>query len=229
MLIPNEDNKVVPPAGNSPAKDTEIETKPKGDESAQEDADFEKELKDLEAGDEPAKPKRSELEQATFTAKSTLKRIKELGGDPTSLLAEEVPPALEKPAVDTTQFVTKIDLAQAEASKLAKSPNELKLIMWYIKNKGFSVSDAHYMANKGRITKLVGEVTRAKDTMPANPDGGAGSPPAIKVDAPDLPQAEKTKLAQSNMIWNAEKKAYIGKKVQYRYDEPTKAWVTERV
>ena len=193
----------------------------------QQDAEFEKQLKELETEDEPVPPTKTELEKAEFTAKSVLKRIKDLGGD-TSKLLGEVEPTAEKLPVDTTQFVTKADLAQTEAARLAKTPSELKLIMWWVKNKGMSVADAHYMANKGRITKLVGEVTRTRETVPS-PGGGAGQRGTDKVDVPELSKEDVTRLTQAGMVWKADKKAFVGKKVQQRFDEATKQWVVERI
>lgn len=193
-----------------------------------EDAEFESTLKDLEAGNEPPKPTRSELEKATFTAKSTLKRIKELGGDPATLLADEVVPPAEKPPVDTTQFVTKADLAEQEVNRLAKSPSEAKLIMWYVRNKGLSISDAHFMANKNRISKLTGEINRSRETTPSL-GGGAGERGKDRVDAPELSPSEKMTLAQAGMVYDPAKKAYVGKKIQHRFDEASKTWVTEKI
>lgn len=192
-----------------------------------EDVEFENELNKLESSPKPGKPARSELEKATFAANSILKRVKDLGGDPAKLVSGEVP-IVEKPAVDTSEFVTKADLAEQRASALAKSPGELKVIMWWVKNKGMSVEDAHFMANKGRITKLVGEVARSQGAIPSL-GGGAGERPVDKTDAPELSEGEKTKLLQSGMKWVPEKKAWVGKKVQQRWNEATKQWVTERV
>lgn len=198
------------------------------------DADLEKELADLEAGKSgqpAAQPGRSELERATFTAKSTLKRIKELGGDPADLLKDEIPPtaAPERHPVDTSNFVTKKDLAEADAKKLAKSPSELKLIMWWVENRGMSVEDAHFMANKNRIKKVIGEVDRSNSAIPASPGAGAGGRGADKPEVPDLPESEKRRLLASGMIYDPAKMAYVGKKVQHKYDPKTKGWVTERI
>lgn len=216
--------------GNNPEDkkpDEVVET-----ESTEEE--FEKELADLESGKgAPPAPQeqRSELEKATFTAKSTLKRIKELGGDPNALLGEEAPRApAEKPQeVDTSKFVTKRDLATAKAQEIAKSPNELKLIMWYVDNKGMSVEDAHFMANKNRIRRTLSEVRRGESAIPAAPGAGAGQRRADKPEAPDLPESEKRRLEASGMKYDPAKMAYVGKKVQHRYDPAAKGWVTERI
>lgn len=195
-----------------------------------EDTDFDKTLEDLEKDKPAPKPSRTELEKATFTAKSTLKRIKELGGDPASLLEEErEPKPEEKPPVDTSQFVTKNDLARTEAQKIARSPSELKLIMWYVENKGMSVDDAHFLANKNRIKKITGEIKRATEAVPSNGGGGPGQRTPEKTDAPDLPDADKRRLIASGMAFDPAKKAYVGKKTQLRYDDKTKAWVNERL
>lgn len=200
------------------------------DKPLSEDAEYEKTLQELEQKEQPElkKPTRSELEKAEFTAKSVLKRVKELGGNPSSLLEDE-PKQPEKPEVDTSQFVTKLDIARAEATKLAKSPSEAKLIMWYVEHKGMTVEDAHYLANKDKIKKIVSEVSRANNAIPANPNGGAGQRPEDRTDAPELPEVEKRRLTASGMVYDPAKKAYVGKKIQHRYDEKSKQWVTEKI
>lgn len=192
-----------------------------------EDVELENELKNLEDSSKPPKVVRTEREKAEFNFRSSAKRVKDLGGDPSKLVAGESP-IVEQPSVDTSNFVTKSDLAEQEARKLAKSDSELKLIMWYIKNKGMSVDDAHYMANKNKFKKLVGEVARTNNATPSF-GGGAGEPPVEKTDVPKLSPAEETKLRQSGMIYVSEKKAWMGKKIQHRYDEPSKQWVTEKI
>jgi hypothetical protein len=232
-----EDKKDVVPAGDSPAKTTTEEKKSpiEGGEGSPEDTDFDKDLEALESGDEPApapKPKKSELEKAVATGKSIAKRIKALGGDPTEVISDVEIDEPTKPAkadVDTSQFITKLDFARQEAQKLARSPSELKVIMWWVENKGMSVEDAHLLANKGRIKKIVGEVSRANAAVPSNGAGGAGQRPEDKTDAPTLPDADRRRLEASGMKYDPAKKAYVGKKVQHRYDEKSKNWVTEKI
>lgn len=234
-MAQNEDNKETqtPGDGNSPDNGGG-DKDPKDPEPT--DEELEKELEILE-GQHPnhaAKPRdeRSELEKATYTAKSTIKRIKELGGDPSSLLGEEPapkPPVSTQTEVDTSQFVTKKDMARAEAAKLAKSPAELKLIMWHVENRGMSVEDAHFLANKNRIRRTLSEVGRGENLIPAAAGAGAGQRPEEKADAPELPAGEKQRLLASDMVYDPAKKAYVGKKVQHRFDSASKQWVTERI
>lgn len=194
-----------------------------------EDAEFENELKKLEGTEKPLKQGKTELEKAMFTATSVLKRVKDLGGDPTKIVAEIVPASVVEnpPLVDTSEFVTKRDLADQEAQRLAKTPGELKLMRYWM-DKGMSASDAHHMANKGRISKLISEVSRSQGAIPSI-GGGSGERGPEKTEVPQLSASEQTKLIQAGMKWVPEKKAWIGKKVQQRYDEVSKTWVTERI
>lgn len=203
-----------------------------------EDTDFDKELEALENGSNntpaPApKSTKSDLEKAIMTGKSIAKRIKSLGGDPTELISDvdhdPVPAPVERPDVDTSQFVTKSDFARQEASKLAKSPSELNLIMWWVTNKGMSVADAHFMANKNKIQKSIGEVNRINTTVPANPGGGAGQRQTDVAGAPVLPDVDRRRVEQSGMVYDPAKKAWVGKRVQLRYDDKLKDWVNEKI
>lgn len=234
MTIQNEDkNKVAAPAPNSQEPNAPADKRPVGATPSDDDAEFENELKALNGTivTPPARQERSEVDKATFSFKSQAKRLKELGVDPSTLIEDGAPAAPEPqvpPAVDTSNFVTKIDLAKTEASKLAKSPGELSVIMWWVTNKGMTVEDAHYMANKGKIQKKIGEVNRANSAVPSN-GGGAGQAAAHVTDAPEISEADKKRLAASGMIYDPAKKAYVGKKMQYRFDDKTKVWVTERI
>lgn len=230
----NENNKEVLPDGTSPSKDTTVEDKStvEVEKDSPEDTDFEKELEQLEQEDgyTPApKQKRSELEKAAYTLKHTAKRLKELGGDPAEVLGDEEEPAPKNKTEDTSQFVTKLDLAQGEAEKIAKTPGEAKLIMWYVRNRGMSVSDAHFLANKGKIQKTLSEIGRSRETIPAGSGGGAGQRQADRTDSPDLPEADRQRLIQSGMVYKPSENAYVGDKIRHRYDKETKAWVTERI
>jgi hypothetical protein len=241
MPTPNEnkdEKKETPPAPSSGEKGTTPPAAPVGVSEAEEEAEFEKQLKDLEEGTQtvpvtPAsKSKEDELKQATYTAKSVIKRIKDLGGDPAAVLADAevaTPAAAPVAPTETSQFVTRAELAQAEVSRIAKTPSEAKVIMWWIRNKGMSIADAHYMANKGRNTKLIGEVRRSTDATPAAPGAGAGQPSKEVIDAPELSEREKLQVTTAGMKWDDKKKAYVGKKVQLRFDEASKSWVNERI
>lgn len=232
MEIKKEDNKVVPPVDNSSTKETPDKVTPPVEvkKDSTEDADFEKTLSELENGQDVtplAKPARTELEKAMFAAKSTLNRIKELGGDTSELLDEPAKGTpKEIPALDTSKFATKDDLLRIEARKVAKSDAELKVIMWYVTNKGMSIEDAHLLANKRKLKSTFSEINRIQTTVPSN-GGGAGERAEDITKAPELPIDEKRRLTASGMIYDEKKKAYVGKKVQYRHDG--KQWVTEKI
>lgn len=194
-----------------------------------EDIEIEKELAKKET-EVIAKPQRTALEKAEFNAKSNLKRYEELGGNPADLLGgEKEPKEAEKPSLDTSNFVTKTDLLRGEAEKLARTPTEAKLIMWYVENKGLTISEAHLLANKGRISKLDSEINRSRTAIPSNIGGGAGQRSADTIDAPELAPEEKRSLLAAGMVYDASKKAYVGKKIQHRFDETSKQWMTEKI
>lgn len=194
----------------------------------EEDVDFESDLKALEEGKKPAEAeaKKDERQKAEYTLKSVAKRLKTLGGDPEALLKDEEP----APApVDTSKFVTKAELALAEAQRLARSPAELKVIMWYIENNGLSVEEAHLLANKGKITKAAQEIARANSAVASPGGGGAGQKTPETAEPTALSPVEIERMKAGGMVWVAEKKAWVGKHVQLRFDVPSKKWVSEKV
>lgn len=197
--------------------------------------DFEKEADELERTEQkppaPAAGKTAEEErkQAEFTLKSTAKRLKELGGDPTAALAgsEAAAPATPVPApIDTSRFATKEDLVALEVRKLSRSEGEFRVIMHYVK-KGLSVSQSHLLANEKRVTKALSEVTRSNAAITSPGGGGAGADRPVETEAPALSDTEKNRLIGAGMRYDPTKKAWVGKKVQQRWDG--KAWVTEKL
>jgi hypothetical protein len=203
----------------------------KKDEVDGEDTDFNKELEKLEGQGEKKieQPKRSEKEKAEHTLKNVAARVKELGGDPSAIIGVDPNKDLDKNTpIDTSEFVTKSDLALAEARKLASSESEAQVIMWWVKNKGMSVADAHFMANKNRITKTLDEVKRTEATI-FSAGGGNGAAPKIDGDHPPLDPKEIAKLTKSGMVYDPKQKAYIGKKVKYAYDTQSKRWTTTKI
>jgi len=217
-----------------------------GADAAKKGIDFDAELAALEAeknkgsatppAPAPApKSPEEELKQATFSLKSIGKRVKQLGGDPNAILGDEggeapPPPVPSVPVIDESRFVTKADMARSEAEKLAQSPGELKLIMWYVENKGLTVTEAHLLANKGRINKTMSEIQRSQQVTPQNGGQGAGQPPKAPDanDVPALSAIEVERLTRSGMVYDPTKKAYVGQKMQYRFDTATKSWKNER-
>lgn len=224
-------------ADPKPGEEKKVVTPPQK-EGEEQEVDFDKELSDLESGgaQEPApapaakrgKTPVEELAQAGYSFKSTAKRIRELGGDPNKMLGEEG--GADAPApIDTSKFVTKEDLAVEAARKLARTEGELKVIMWWVRNKGMSVEDAHLLANKGRARKAISEITRTRDAEPSKGGGGPGSPAPTDPEVPELPEIDKQRLAQSGMAYDPTLKAYVGKKVRYAYKGKDLGWVTEKI
>lgn len=233
--IENKEVKDGAPAASSAASAQVIPPK-----EGEQDIDFDKELASLENDGAPAAPiapapkgktPEEERQQAEFTLKSVSKRVKELGGDPTAVIADGVPaPAPKTEPVDTSNFVTKTDLALAEAQKIARSPGEVKVIMWYVKNKGMSVEDGHLLANKGRVRTAFAEIMR-KNTTTASP-GGGGPGEAQRIQQRDgeptpLDAATVEKLQMSGKVYDPAKKAYVGKRSQLVWKNGQ--WVDELI
>ena len=198
------------------------------------DVDFDKELENLENNGAPVQPapkrktKEEELDQAMHTIKHASKRVKELGGDPSIAIGEEGTPEPTRD-IDTSQFVTRQDLASSEARKLARSEGEYKVMMWYITNKGMSVDDAHLLANKNRVKTALSEITRSKEAVPSLGGGGAGQDRPIETEVPDLPPESLQRIKMANMAWNAEQKAYVGKKSMLKFNPISKQWETSLI
>lgn len=230
----NKDPKeVISPAGSAPVPENE------------QDIDFDAELASLENDGAPApalasvpvgKTPDDEARQAEYTLTSTAKRLKELGRDPSAILgtppAPVAPPISPVPApVDTSKFVTKLDLARQEADRLSRTPGESKVIMWYVVHKGLSVQDAHLLANKGRMKTAISEINRARAPIASPGGAGSGSAPVIDVDEPNmdmLDAATKERLAQSGMKYDSVQKAFVGTKSALSWIKG-KGWVNGRV
>lgn len=234
---PGDENKDTVPPVTPPQTPTNPPTPPVGDSGdGSGDTDFEKELENLEnnGGKPPISPDnaaKDELKQAIFTGKSIVKRIKGLGGDARSIMSDDEQPDSTPPVppvIDTSRFVTKLDLARADAAKLAKSDAELKVIMWRVEHQGMSVEDAHFLANKGKISKTLSEINRTKAAVPGT-GGGPGERQADEGKVPPLTELQRKQIERSDMKFDPTKKAYVGKKVQLRYDDTAKDWVVERL
>lgn len=242
MTVPNngnEENKEDSPA-HSPELNEDGSPKAPVEEAEDEsqDVDHEKAVKDLEDNkgappeeDTSDDDRAKELKQATYTLNSTIKRIKDLGGDPSVILADDegdenppTPPA-KKPVEKKEEYVTKLDLARTEAEKLARSPGELKHIMWYVENKGLSVLDAHTLANKGKIAKAAKEVARADRVVPAKAGSGAGQAQR-EVKIIKMPESQDKKLQAAGLVFDQATNSYVGKRTRCRHNGT--AWVHER-
>lgn len=218
----NEDkNKVIDTASPSEEtskeeiEETVIETE---ESKSQEDIDFKKVAEELES---THKPKRSKLEEAKFNLKKNAERLKELGGDPSEIL--------ETPKVEAeieTDYVTKNDLARLEARQLVKSDDEMRVVMWYVENKGLSVDDAYFLANKGKIKNANEEMKRIIKP-PVGSGGTAGQKPKV-ANAPELSKQEAMILMRRGykLVMPG---LYQAKYNQKRYDEKAKVWVDEKI
>jgi hypothetical protein len=217
-----KENKVVPTEETSLEQDTEsTEEESATTEETEEDSqdiDYSKELETLE---EQHKPKRSEKEKAIFTAKNIAKRLKELDVDPSEIF-ETKKPKKEEPQEDKEISADDIEArieARLEAKRLARSEDEAKLIMWYVENKGLSVSDAHVLANKGRVKTFIEEQKRG-NVRTEQGSNASGRKTAIKH---ELPEAEQRKLIEQGFKKNADG-SFEGKKMKISYDTASRAW-----
>lgn len=195
-------------------EETVIET----EETESKDIDFKKKAEELES---IHKPKRSKLEEARFNLKKNAERLKELGGDPSEIL--------ETPKVESeieTDYVTKNDLARLEARQLVKSDDEMRVVMWYVENKGLSVDDAYFLANKGKIKNANEEMKRIVKP-PVGSGGTAGQKPKVS-NAPELPKQEAMILTRRGYKL-VKPGLYQAKYNQKRYDEKLKIWIDEKI
>lgn len=195
--------------------------------------DYRKKLDDeqgKEGEKKPAKPKKSELEKASFNLKSTAKRIEELGGDIHDILGDDdqddsdpTPDSDEEKGEDT--YATKEDLARIEAEKLTDNPDEINLILHYVKKNGVSVKQAHLLANEGKIPVVTREINRIKTTPPAS-SGGSGGQDTPNKKVTRLNDKDEKRLEKSGMKFNPNTNAYEGTRTRTRFDG-TK-WISER-
>jgi len=202
-----------------PPVDPPKEDKP--DESK--DIDFKQELDKLEKTNT-----RTELDKAEFTAEKVLQRISELGGDPTKVATKFVK---EKPKEEIKEFATlqdlDIKLAEQEVRKLAKSDDEFKVIMWWIKNKNLSVEDAHLIANKGKLKTSLDEVIRGK-VIPRTISTGPGQRIAAEK-VPERSVEEQKVLERRGLRFNPKTQTYQGRFTEEYYDTTDKKWKSRRL
>lgn len=197
------------------------------EETKSEDIDFNKEAEELEK-----KPTHSALEKAQRSLHFNAQKVKELGGDPEEILGIKK----EVPVEKTEQnFVTKDDLAEAEARKLAKSDAELKVIMWHYRN-GIQrtgniyedIENAHFLAHKPRLKTVFSEMRRAKDNVPPQGDGESAGQKEKVVKTPELPRTQ-AQILQRRGYKMVKPGLWQGKFNQTRWDEASKSWVEEKI
>mgnify|MGYP001562942704 CR=1 FL=1 len=180
------------------------------------DIDFKKELEALE-GEKP--PTKNELDKAKRALHFNAERVRELGGDPTEIIEPKKPD-------EQKDYVTKLDLARLEARQFARSEDELKLIMWWVENKGLSVEDAHLMANKNKIKSTFEELKRV-EKPPIGSDGTAGRKMQTST-VPPMPRDQQEILRRRGFSFNPKTNTYDARFNRYRYDETSKQWVSEK-
>ena len=211
-----------------------------GAEGDDKDIDYKTELETLEG----KKTGRSELDKAKFSAKSTLKRIAELGGDVEEVLGDLIPN--KKKAKDDdddkedNKFATKDEFNSlvrnqtiAHARTLVGSDDELKLVMHHLENSivrtGNMVEDvetAHLLANRSKIKRTMQEIARsngAKDN--AHGPSGAGQR-TIDKKMPAMPQATQDILRKRGFTPNPSTGEWEAKFTKVIFNEKTRAWDT---
>jgi|TARA_Y100000310_G_scaffold280166_1_gene299689 hypothetical protein len=166
------------------------------------------------------KPKRTEKEKLTHTLKSVGERARELGVDPVEILGGTPEPS------DETQFVTKRQYAHDEARKMARSEAELDAIMkWY--DKGLSVEESHYMANKGRVKETFAEVERGNVNL--KEATGAGQKASS---APESPEPDPNLIfewSKAKMVWDPKTKTAKGKFNEAYWNAEESRWDSRRI
>jgi hypothetical protein len=163
----------------------------------------------------PEKPQKTEKEKAEFALKSMALRVKDLGGDPASLVGTK--------ESDSTQFVTKADLTRLEVKRLATSEKEVEAIMSWVE-KGLSVEDAHLLANKSRVKSVFSEFERGNVQM-QEATGAGQKKPVVRAPAPSEAQMSMWKVAK--MAWDPQTKTAKGKFTEVYYNGSD--WVSRRL
>ena len=183
-IKPKEEQTETVTEETSPETQTEVVTEGTDEETKEttEDIDFEKELENLEKEEE----KPTELQKAERSLHFNAQRVKELGGDPHKIVKPET---VETKGGTDVESVVKQQFAERDARSLAKTDAEYKVIMHYVRNKGLSVSEAHLLANKGRIERFAAEVKRS------NVATARSSGPGRKVETVQVPARSPEEIA----------------------------------
>ena len=209
-----------------------------GAEGDEKDIDYKKELEDLEG-----KKPRSELDKAKFSAKSTLKRIAELGGDVNEVLGDFVPKKkVEDDDKEEDKFATKDEFNSlvrnqviAHARTLVGSEDELKLVLWHLDNSivktGNTVEDlenAHILANRGKIKRTMQEIARANGAKDGSHGPSGAGQRTFDKKMPDMPQATQNILRQRGFTPNPKTGEWEAKFTKVVYNDEKKSWDTVR-
>ena len=182
--------------------------------------DFKGELEKLESGEK--KPK-SEKEKAERALHFNAERLRELGGDPASVLKIKAPEEGETKTPDVREVVNE-QFADRDARALAKSDDEYKVIMWYVTNRKLSVQDAYLLANKGRIQRSLIEAKRGQVDFGKPNIAGKKKPSGTIPKHPG-----EALLARRGMVFNPATKTYQGKYYEEFYDPTDKTWKSRKL
>lgn len=213
---------------------------PEAPENGDTDIDFEKELEAI--GGKPATKQGKPLTEAEKAERALFfnaKRFRELGGDPSKVLEKvapiEAPAAPVAPApVADPQYATKDDLAEAEASKYARSEAERKVIIHHYKHSiqrsGNIIADienAYMIAHKGRITRSWDEIRRAGNSRPMQGAGPGRKPAAAPAKAPELQTSERA-IMQRRGFKLQQDGSWESKRYRMHFDKDRKGWITTK-
>ena len=205
------------------AEETSPETKETADESDEEesekDIDYKGELEKLEKSPEK---ERSEAEKAARALHFNAQRARELGID----VEEALGIKKKKDEPDDVDSKLERKFAERDAQALAKTDDELKLIMWYVDNRNLSVDDAYVLANKGKIQRAISEGKRAQVRFA----GVTGTErKAEQVSAPERSPEEQAVLQRRGMNFNAKTKTWQGKFYEEYWDGTDKMWKSRKL
>lgn len=205
------------------AEETTLEThEEESEEETQEsspDIDYKAELERV------SKPQqtRTELEKAERALHFNAERFKELGGDPAEVL--KIKPVVKKNE-DPVDVDSKVErkFLERDVRAVVKNEDEYNLTMHYV-DKGLSVEDAHFLANKGRVLRSVEEAKRGQVRF-----GTAISEkkPIVQT-VPDRSPAEVAVLQRRGLTFNPKTKTYQGKYTEEYYDQTTKSWTSRKL
>ena len=185
----------------------------------EEDVDHAKELERLET----LTPPKSEREKAEKALHFNAERVKELGGDPATVL--NFKPETPENANDPTAIIQR-EFKVRDARMKASSDEEFKHIMWYVDNRGLEVDEAHILANKGKIQRSVIEAKRGAVNF-GRPEGGGRK--VVSNEVPDRSEEEKRVLQDRGLRFNPKTKTYQGKIYEEYFDAESKSWQSRRI
>lgn len=145
---------------------------------------------------------RTELEKAQFSLRKNAERLKELGGDPTSILGVQdiIDDSNDDDAPVTLGMLKKMQTESATktAKQLAdeiSDETERELVKYYIENRivpsgnsKLDFEDAQGMVNVKKNSQILEEINRK--TTAKKHSGGSGAPVKYQAEEPELSQAE---------------------------------------